>query len=382
MVCCTPEREVLVSGKRTRARVGVVALLAIASSLLTVGAAEASPGQDRSGPRLTVMTQNLYLGSPLDPALDPSVDTPAEFVAAVARIYGTALLTDFPTRAEVIADTIAAEQPDLIGLQEVTDWVAAPTRPGPTPPSQDFLEILMAALEERGLDYDVAAVANNADIGPAPLVAPQFGCGVTATDCVVTLKDRDVILVNDDTPALHWSDPRSGRYAAQQTFTPPGSPPVSFARGWATVEGKYRGERFRFANTHLEVASFPAVQEAQAREFLAGPASSQDAVIAVGDFNSAADGSTTGSYDLLTGVLTDAWGVNPGDPGFTSGQNGTLSNPTSLLDQRIDLILTRSSARTQVRALEAHVVGDTPFQQAVPRWPSDHAGVVATLALR
>ena len=43
------------------------------------------------------MTQNLYLGSSLDPALDPRVDTPAEFVAAVARIYGTALLTDFPT---------------------------------------------------------------------------------------------------------------------------------------------------------------------------------------------------------------------------------------------------------------------------------------------
>jgi len=183
-------------------------------------------------------------------------------------------------------------------------------------------------------------------------------------------------------PALHWSDPRSGRYAAQQTFTPPGSPPVSFARGWATIEGKYRGERFRFANTHLEVASFPAVQEAQAREFLAGPAASDDAVIAVGDFNTAADGSSTGSYDLLTGVLTDAWRVNPGDPGFTSGQNGTLSNPTSLLDQRIDLVLTRSSARTQVRALEAHVVGDTPFQQVIPRWPSDHAGVVATLALR
>ena len=39
-----------VSGMRTRARVGVVAVLAIASSLLTVGAAEAGPGQDRSGP--------------------------------------------------------------------------------------------------------------------------------------------------------------------------------------------------------------------------------------------------------------------------------------------------------------------------------------------
>jgi endonuclease/exonuclease/phosphatase family metal-dependent hydrolase len=366
---------------RTRIRVGLVAMLAVATSLSSLGVAEAGDG-GHSRPQVTVMTQNLYLGSPLDPALDPSVDTPQEFVAAVAQIYATALLTDFPTRAEAIADTIAREQPDLIGLQEVTNWVAAPTHPGPTPPSQDFLAILVSELRERGLDYEVAAVANNADIGPAPLVAPQFGCGVTAADCVVTLQDRDVILVNDDTPGLHWSDARSGRYAAQQTFTPPGSPPVSFARGWASIEAKYRGERFRFVNTHLEVASFAAVQEAQAREFAAGPARSNHAVIAVGDFNSAADGSTTDTYDFLAGLFQDVWRVNPGDPGFTCCQNGTLSNRTSLLNERIDLILTRSSQRTKVRAVEAHVVGDTPFQQSVPRWPSDHAGVVATLALR
>ena len=52
------------------------------------------------------------------------------------------------------------------------------------------------------------------------------------------------------------------------------------------------------------------------------------------------------------------------------------------MSRRIDLVLTRSSCRTRIRPLEAHVVGDTPFQQAVPRWPSDHAGVVATLRLR
>ena len=99
----------------------------------------------------------------------------------------------------------------------------------------------MAALEERGLDYDVAAVANNADIGPAPRRSAvrlwRHGHGLR----------RDA-----QGPRRHPGQrrharaplerPRSGRYAAQQTFTPPGSPPVSFARGWATVEAKYRGE--------------------------------------------------------------------------------------------------------------------------------------------
>jgi len=328
------------------------------------------------------MTQNLYLGSPLTPALDPSVDTPEEFVAAVAQIYATALATDFPTRAAAIADTVAEEEPDLIGLQEVTNWVARATHAGPSPESQNFLRILRAELAERGLVYKVAAVAHNADIGPAPLVAPASGCGASATDCVVTLEDRDVILVNADTPGLRWSRARSGRYDAQQTFTPPGSPPVSFARGWASIRVAYRGERLRFVNTHLEVAGFPAVQEAQALEFATGPARARKAVIAVGDFNSAADGTTTDSYDLLVAALRDVWSVNPGDRGFTSGQNGTLSNETSQLGKRIDLVLKRSSCRTRVRVREAHVVGNTPFQDTVPRWPSDHGGVVATLALR
>lgn len=365
-----------------RLNIGMVALLAAATPMATVGPAEAGGRHEPSRHQLTVMTQNLYLGSPLTPALDPSVDTAEEFVTAVAHIYGTALATDFPSRAQVIADTTTGERPDLIGLQEVSDWVATPNHAGPTPISQDFLQILLAELEERGLDYEVAAVVQNADIGPVPLVAPQFGCGITAADCVVSLKDRDVILVNADTPRLRWSRVRTGRYDAQQTFTPPDSQPVSFARGWVKVRVKYRGERFRFLNTHLEVSGFPDVQEAQAREFVAGPASSRRAVIAVGDFNSAADGSTTQSYDLLTDTLTDAWGINTEDPGYTSGQNGSLSNETSQLNRRIDLVLTRSSCRTTVKPLEAHVVGDTAFQDTAPRWPSDHAGVVARLALR
>ena len=331
------------------------------------------------------MTQNLYLGSPLTPALDPSVDTPAEVRRRGGADLRHGARDGLPHEGEGHRETpIAEEQPDLIGLQEVTDWVAAPTHPGPTPPSQDFLQILIAELEARGLDYDVAAVANNADIGPVPLVAPQFGCGLTAADCVVSLKDRDVILVNENTRGLHWWGARSGRYDAQQTFTPPGtSTPVSFARGWVTIEAKYRGERFRFANTHLEVARLRRrPRGAGAMSSSPGPSGPRAALIAVGDFNSAADGSTTDSYDILTGALRDAWRVNAGDPGYTSGQNGTLSNPTSQLDRRIDLIMTRSSWRTRVRALEAHLVSDTPFQQTAPRWPSDHAGVVATLALR
>jgi endonuclease/exonuclease/phosphatase family metal-dependent hydrolase len=368
-----------------RARRGLVALLTLVLLVAVPGAATAGskqpPGKDKR--QLTVMTQNLYLGSTLTPAI--TATTPAAFIAAVAQIYGTAVATNFPRRAEAIADTIAAEKPDLVGLQEVTNWIAQRTGAGSALPSYDFLAILQAELAERGLDYSVAAVSQNADIGPAPLVAPPLGCAPPTTalpPCIVTLQDRDVILVNDETPGLEVLRSESGDYQAQEVLTPPVGAPVSFARGWALIDGTFEGKKFRFVTTHLEVEGFRATQEAQAREFLAGPAKAPGAVIATGDFNSAADPATTDEPTATYAALTkswfdDAWAVNGGDPGLTCCQNSPLTNPQSQLRTRIDLILLHGP----VRAREAHVVGDAPIQAVQPRWASDHAGVVATLRL-
>jgi endonuclease/exonuclease/phosphatase family metal-dependent hydrolase len=347
-------------------------LLAASLSLFVAAPPAASASGWHEDPELVVMTRNLYLGASLTPALVAT--DPASFLGAVAQIYGTARFTNFPARAEALADEVAANRPDLLGLQEVTRWETS--GPG-VPPTQDFLTILTAELAERGLDYTVAGVSDNANIGPVPLVTPCESTVVGA--CLVTLKDRDVILVNDDRRGLWWGHARSGTYTAQQTFTPPvpGAEPVSFRRGWVTIDGWLKGHPFHFANTHLETEDFPAVQEAQAAEFLAGPALGRGADIAVGDFNSAADGSTTDSYEQLTRVFTDAWRVNRYQPGFTCCQNETLTNPQSQLSSRIDLVLSRYPAKPR----SAHVVGAVPFQAVPPLWPSDHAGVVATLKL-
>jgi endonuclease/exonuclease/phosphatase family metal-dependent hydrolase len=351
--------------------------------LLVVGAALAAPlrSEARQPGELTVMTQNLYLGSSLAPALE-ATDGPS-FVAAVATIYGTMLFTDFPSRAEAIASEIAAARPDLIGLQEVSRWTASPTHPGPTPPSLDFLSTLLRELNGLGLHYAVAAVSENADIGPAPLVAPTFGClpFTTVPDCVVSLHDRDVILVNTDTAGLSWSNPAHGNFTAQQTVHLPVPPPdgseLSFDRCWTSIDGNFQGDRFRFVNTHLETEDFPAVQEAQALELLIGPMRPGRSVIAVGDFNSAADGSTTRSYRLLTQLwFKDAWTSDTA--GFTCCQNDSLTNPVSELSSRIDLVLTQAP----IHATGAHVVSDEIFQTTPPLWPSDHAGVIATVQLR
>ena len=371
---------------RTRTRLVIATVVTLAAAIAFTGAAGSTASATPKDKRmLTVMTQNLYLGSSLTPAL--TATTPEAFVAAVAQIYGTAVFTNFPRRAEAIADTIEAEEPDLIGLQEVTKWIAQPLVAGAAPPSFDFLTILQSALAKRGLDYRVAVVSQNADIGPAPLVAPAFGCGLptspTTPQCVVTLQDRDVILVNGDTRGLEVEGTSTGDYAAQQQFQPPGAAsPVSFARGWAAVDASYRGSDFRFLTTHLEVEDFPVVQEAQAAEFLAGPAKSGGAVIATGDFNSAADPATTTQPTTTYAQLTaswfkDAWDVNGDDPGRTCCQNGRLDNPVSGLRTRIDLVLTHGSTR----ARSAHVVGDEIIGSEPPFWASDHAGVVAEINL-
>jgi endonuclease/exonuclease/phosphatase family metal-dependent hydrolase len=331
---------------------------------------------------LTVMTRNLYLGSSLGPALEAS--TPEAFVEAVARIYATVQYTNFPQRAEAIADEIEAEAPDLIGLQEVTKWTTAGVSP---PPGYDFLAILQSDLEARGLDYSVAAVAHNANIGPAPLVSETCPVVSGQFTCSVQLEDRDVILVNDDTPGLTWSNPQSGHYTAQQVIESPVGP-LSFDRGWASIDARLKRLPFRFVDTHLETEESPLVQEAQAAEFLAGPGKG-GTIVATGDFNSASDGSTTASYALLTapGKFRDAWDEEQLGPGSTCCQEsntpplapGALNNPVSTLRTRIDLILSRGAARSS--GDEAELVGDTPFQATPPFWPSDHAGVVGVLHL-
>lgn len=354
------------------AAAALIATVVPASAL----SAQAAP---REPARLAVMTQNLYLGSSLDPAIEAK--DAQEFLAAVATIYGTAVLTDFPKRAQTIAKTIAAERPDLIGLQEVTKWSAVRTDDGPALPNYDFLEILMDALKAEGLDYSVAGVVSNASIS-APLVNPALGCDVAfpAFDCNATLLDRDAILVSGESGIqVTPGSLTTGRFKAQASLqTPLG--PRSFDRGWLYVDMSYQGRDFRFANTHLEVESYAAVQERQAREFIAivqknrpGP------VIATGDFNSAADGSNTRSYAILTDYFADMWEESRHGEGLTCCQGGDLNNIESDYTVRIDLVLGKGKVTSNwARALPLPIEG----AQSLPRWGSDHGGVITQVRLR
>jgi endonuclease/exonuclease/phosphatase family metal-dependent hydrolase len=322
------------------------------------------PAPPPEAPRLKVLTQNVYLGASLLPAIT-AVDA-AGFVEAVEQIYDTVVATDFQSRAGALADMLARELPDVIGLQEVARWtVVGPA--GAAPPGFDLLKILESAIAARGLRYDVAAISYNADIDGIPL-----------GDCTLHLQNRDVVLVRADRGDLGWSEPRTGRYRAQQVISTPVGAPMSFDRGWASVEVAIGPRRLRFVDTHLEVEQYAEPQQAQVEELVAGPANTSGPVILVGDLNSAADGSTTTSYPrLLAAGFADTWSFAHGSD-FTCCQQPDLGNAASALAARIDFVL----ARGPVDVVEAHLVGDRPYRETVPLWPSDHAGVVATLALR
>ena len=88
-----------------------------ALALIAGACGSSEPSQPAAtGAELTVMTQNLFIG--VDVATVLSVDDPDEVADVIDGLLAEALASDFPTRAEAIARTIAQYTPDVIGLQE------------------------------------------------------------------------------------------------------------------------------------------------------------------------------------------------------------------------------------------------------------------------
>ena len=367
--------------RRRTARIGTIALLAVAC--LQSMAAPAPNVPAPAGVRdITIFDQNLFVGAEFTPllGLDPSdPNYGLKLLMGVAQTYQAIIASDFPKRATAIAGEIAATQPDLVALQEVSllrmqvpgDAIAGGHVPA-TAVQLDYLGILLDNLQQRGLHYAAVAIVTNLDLEmPMPTTTP----GVFAD---VRLTDHDVILARTDLPPGHLrvGNSQSGNF---HTALPLPNLGASIARGWCAVDVTTRGRTFRFINAHLEENTAAVVQAAQAQELLQGPALTRLPVIMAGDFNSDANGTDgTLSYSLLTQTFTDTWSaVHPGDAGLTWGHDPLLADPTVAFVWRLDLILFRGA---QFQPLS--MVRLSPqFQAVPPLWPSDHAGLAARLRL-
>ncbi len=342
------------------------------SFIVSAGSYSQANASDRL---LTTMTRNMDEGTDFGPIF--SSTSFSQFATEVANAYLEVQASNIPERSAAIADEIAARQPYLIGLQEVSIWRTGPLFGHANTVTYDALQSLLQALEARGQHYSVIKTVIEFE-GEAP----------SALGIEVGFTDLDVVLARSDLSVseLQLSNVQGQHFVTNLTCPSPVLGIVTIPRGWISVDGKLRGKEFRFITTHLE-SFHPGVQAAQASELVLGPANTDSPVIICGDLNTEAPGGNpalNAAYQIvLSGGFSDVWSIlHPTDPGFTWPLHGedpftSVSTPS----QRIDLILSREG-RKGLGALTADLTGNhsTDLTQS-GLWPSDHAGLQSVFKL-
>jgi endonuclease/exonuclease/phosphatase family metal-dependent hydrolase len=361
--------------------------------LIAAGAASSAMAKDK-GPEIKVMTWNLYLGADILKVVEAAIVSPWLVPLAVAEVYHTMLFTNFWVRAEAIADKIAENKPQVIGLQEVStfykqtpgDFISA----NPTQANDvviDFYEVLNEALLNRGMVYD-AFESINSDV-ELPMVDNESPTKFSD----VRLVDRDMVLVKRGYDAsLLLAANYSNNLTLDLYWVK-----LKFARGFLIVDVDIEGQIFRFVNTHLEVRGNPGsvfrlFQDVQMHELIGTLtkfyAVDPQPIILVGDFNSSPE-DEKGDYigipyippymQAVDAGFLDAWLLQrkKHEEGYTFGFDETLSDPKAELTSRIDHIFVFPNDLL-IDKVKCDVVGNE-VSDMVPNerlWPSDHAGVV------
>ena len=336
-------------------------IMAVATLMLAPIAAGAD-----DDPVVRIMTQNMDEGTDFQELA--AARSPAEFVAAVTTTFENIEATAPAARAAAIAREIARVRPDLVALQE-----ASIVRTGATPPAttvqSDLLQLLIGELAKLGQHYGVVVMLPGLDAeAPSTL---GFDVRLTTQDAIIARMDR---------PELKLSNVQAQHFAINLIF-PSAVGPIPFTRGWASVDVKLHGRSFRFVTTHLDIV--PPIQAAQAQELVQSAGNTPLPVIFAGDFNATASDRTDPTFATYQGILdagfVDAWSeTHARNPGFTCCQAVDLRNADPTLSIRIDLVLLRGGFNIE----DIQLVGDRPRDRTPSGlWPSDHAGVAATLKL-
>lgn len=378
--------------------------------------------------RIDVMTQNQYLGADLDPIVAGTVD----FNQAVVEALSVIATNDIVTRSQLLANLIANRLPELVGLQEVFMFVCYDLGP-PTPNAgcndprianafpvtlfpgvyiNDHLTLTLQSLQQMGVVYYAAAVVHDLDLtteilGPGlPPGIPVFLDEDGIPDITVTVLDRNAILARYDVVAtpVDYSSYCIGRESVDgcnyAIFPAAPAPPplnsIDVKRSWVGVDATVAGKDYRFVTTHLEgerpdpdnpLSQF--FQSAQAAELISVLADtpSDKSLILVGDINSSAQdmgipaaGIFPPYMQLINAGYIDTWTVTGNIPGFSCCQIGDLSNRSSVLDERVDVIFSSEAPR---KAKKKRVLGRKVSDKSSPPgqglWPSDHGSVAVEL---
>ena len=389
-------------GSMSRLAASVAAAALVVGGGVSAVAAPKGPGPSTpSSVVVEVQTYNMYFGANLTPLFAPDVDV----VVAATAIWNEMQASNIPERARAVAELIADDAPDLVGLQEVSTWRSAPAAVGgpagfyPTGPfvtDYEVLDLLLEDLAELGTPYEVVEANTNFSNVTFPL---PFVAGAGPTFRLATFTDRDVIIAKKSSLSrgrMQVGDTAAHNFAAALPITVAGNA-IRVPRGWSEADITVRGRTFTFMNTHFEAYGYPPysdqIRNPQAVELAARIAGWPHPVVLVGDVNvrptmcedhrgDPADGNVVAYQTLLDAGLTEVWPMlYPQDPcgsaGWTSGQDALEGLP-STLDHRIDDVFVSAG----FSALEAEVVGDEESDRTPGGlWPSDHASTWAKIRL-
>jgi endonuclease/exonuclease/phosphatase family metal-dependent hydrolase len=324
-----------------------------------------APASADDGHRLRFMIQNLYAGSFFQEI--NAAKTSSEIIAAATLTYQHILATRPAERAVVIADEIAKLRPDFVSLHQAAILRSGTLNAPPaTTVTFDLLQSLLAELAARGVRYETVAVRPGLD-AEVP----------TALGFNVRLALRDAMIVRADLLEqghVKLSNLQIRQYIAASTDT----------EGYSSIDVTWRGRQFRLVTTHFALLSFAVPQ---ALELVRTAATTTLPVVLVCDCNANDNPADPiffqnfPAYQLLknAGFVDVFRTARPNEPGFTCCQDENLLNVTSTLSRRIDLVQFRGPFTIE----DVQVVGaSSADRQRLGLWPSDHAGVVATLTLR
>ncbi|MCK4754812.1 MAG: endonuclease/exonuclease/phosphatase family protein [Calditrichia bacterium] len=325
-----------------------------------------------------VMSRNVYIGTDVDLVLEAEDIESIPLLVQIA--YQLLQSTDFSSRAVALAEEISKTRPHLIGLQEMSKfYIQSPgdmADGGMTPATDlflDFFEILMEAIEAKGLDYEMAAVVKNANV-ELPMITGVDNMGNYTFDDI-RIEDHDVILVRSD---VDYSNPVAVRYDSMLVVDP--SIGLVIPRGYVKVNAQVGQISLVFANTHIEAAPLVNLRLAQTTQLLDAVKDETVPVIVVGDFNSQATTGETYQFVISEGY-NDVWIDNTltyNANGYTFGHSSNLTNSEPSLFERIDFIFAGPQGNPVVG--EGFVLGDEKRDMTTSGlWPSDHAGVVTKL---
>jgi hypothetical protein len=387
----------------------VVALAAVATlGAIVAPSAEAKP--KGKFVQVEVMTRNLFLGADLGPALRSTGFE--SFIEANGEILREVDLTDFPRRAEGLAEEIKQKRPDLIGLQEVAHWRTGPVAIPPAitgapfgavTTEYDFLEILLDELSERGLSYEAAVVKEEFDFeAPAdennvdndappglfnsdPATNDEGPNSLDDAELNGRLTMRDVILVNEESNVnAELTNPQTGTFSDLYEPVVAGIT-IPVIRGWTAGDvtvslGNGNFERsFRFVNSHFEAfddeTQVPSIRARQAAELVAGPASPARTII-LGDFNSDVPGVKPGDEQAYQVLLDAGFREVSVDAPISCCVSDLFTSPPSEFDHQVDHVMTNIAG---VELVNSAVTG---LQQRNGIYNSDHAGVYSKLKVR